>query len=111
VQGAIGQTGAQGAGGTAGMVSIWTSYTDYTFVGSSDDILRSDNNKARDIAAYLNRNPSAMVAIDGPNQRYVHSVVDALKEAGVPVSRMQTGPVGNAQLRQDRRVEVLVSAR
>ncbi|OGA23081.1 MAG: hypothetical protein A3H34_04975 [Betaproteobacteria bacterium RIFCSPLOWO2_02_FULL_67_19] len=107
-QGSIGQTGAQGPGGTT--VALWTSFRDYTFVGNSDDILRSDSGKAQEIADYLNRNPSARIAIDGPNERYVHSVVDALKDVGVPIDKMQTGAVGNAQLRRDRRVEVLVSA-
>jgi hypothetical protein len=50
------------------------------------------------------------VAIDGPNARYVHSVVDALKDAGVPAYKMQTGTFGDPQLRGDRRVAVLVSS-
>lgn len=54
----------------------------------------------------MRQNPSAMITIDGPNQRYTHSVVDALKDAGVPVNRMRTGPY-SAQ-RQDNRVDVLI---
>lgn len=114
----VGSAGASGATGPAGMqapggsmVAVWTPIRDYTFVGNSDDILRSDSNKAREIADYLNQNPSARIAIDGPNDRYVHSVVDALKDAGVPACKIQTGAFGNARLRTDRRVEVLVSAR
>jgi hypothetical protein len=50
------------------------------------------------------------VAIDGPTPRYVHSVVDALKEAGVPAYKIQTGTFGDPQLRGERRVAVLVSS-
>jgi hypothetical protein len=108
-QGSIGATGSQGplAGGSSGR---WSFYRDFTFAGNSDDILRSDSNKAREIADYLNRNPSARVAIDGPSQRYVHSVVDALKDAGVPAYKIQTGAFGDPQLKSDRRVAVLVSS-
>lgn len=83
---------------------------DFTFEGRSDDIIRADRKKSSEIATYLNQNPSARVAIDGPSQRYVHSVVDALKDAGVPVSKMQTGSFENPQVRTDRRVAVLVSS-
>ena len=108
-QGSIGPTGAQGplAGTTAG--GNWRFYRDFTFAGNSDDILRSDSNKAKEIADYLKQNPTFRVAIDGPSQRYVHSVVDALKDAGVPSHKMQTGAYGDPQLRADRRVAVQVS--
>lgn len=51
--GATGAAGSQGATGPMGaqgpMVGDgrWTSYRDYTFNVSSNDILRSDGNKAR----------------------------------------------------------------
>jgi outer membrane protein OmpA-like peptidoglycan-associated protein len=106
-QGAVGQTGAQGPGGTGAQAS-WTPFRSYTFSGNSDDILRSDSGKAREIADYLNQNPSARVTIDGPNQRYTHSVADALKDAGVPMSKVQTGPYSAP--RQNNRVDVLISS-
>jgi len=109
-QGAVGPTGAQGPmAGSASANARWTLYRDFTFAGNSDDILRSDRSKVQDIANYLNQNPSARVAIDGPSQRYVHSVVDALKDAGVPAYKMQTGSFDNSQMRGDRRVAVMVS--
>ena len=92
-----------------GASTNWILYRDFTFEGRSDDIIRADSNKAREIANYLSQNPNARVAVDGPSQRYVHSVVDALKEAGVPASKIQTGTFGDPQLRGDRRVAVLVS--
>ena len=108
-QGSIGATGAQGPIGSVGGNNGWSLYRAFTFEGRSDDITGADSNKAREIANYLNRNPSFRVAIDGPSARYVHSVVDALKDAGVPASKMQTGAFGDPQLRSDRRVAVLVS--
>ena len=53
----------------------WSSYRDYTFNPNDDDILRVDGNKAREIADYMNRNPSYRVAIDGSNSRRVNAFV------------------------------------
>jgi hypothetical protein len=112
-QGSVGPTGAQGPIGTGAMgnavVSGWTFYRDYTFNRNSDDILRSDSGKAREIADYLNQNPSARVSIDGPNQRYVHSVREELAHAGVPASKIQIGAYDDSQKRADHRVVVMVS--
>jgi hypothetical protein len=88
----------------------WSLYRDYTFPGYSDDIQRSDSNKSREVADYMNQNPSSRIAIDGPNPRYVHSVVESLTDAGVPAYKIQTSAVGDPQLRRERRVAVLVSA-
>ncbi|OGA06682.1 MAG: hypothetical protein A2W68_06690 [Betaproteobacteria bacterium RIFCSPLOWO2_02_64_14] len=105
-QGAFGPTGAQGplAGGGS-----WNPYRDYSFNVNSNDILRSDGNKAREIADYMNQNPSSRVAIDGSNERRVGRVRDALIDAGVPSERIQTGRFGDPQQRRDNRVAVLVS--
>ena len=65
--------------------------------------------KAREIADYLNQNPSARVAIDGSRERRVNNVRDALIGAGVPPYKIQTGAFGDPQLRRDSRVAVLVS--
>jgi outer membrane protein OmpA-like peptidoglycan-associated protein len=104
-QGATGPTGARGA--TAGG---WNPYRDYTFNVNSNDILSSDGNKAREIADYLNQNPSARVAIDGTNQSRVASVRNALIDAGVPAYKIQTGSFDHPQNRRDGRVAVLVSS-
>jgi outer membrane protein OmpA-like peptidoglycan-associated protein len=105
-QGAVGPTGARGplAGG-----SRWSSYRDYTFASNDDGILRVDGNKAREIAEYMNQNPSYRIAIDGSNDRRVSNVRSALIDAGVPAYKIQTGAYGDAQLRRDGRVAVLVS--
>jgi len=97
---------AQMAGG--GNAS-WSSYRDYSFSVNSNDILRDDGNKAREVANYLNDNPSARVAIDGSRERSVSNVRDALIDAGVPAYKIQTGAFGDPQMRRDNRVAVLVS--
>jgi outer membrane protein OmpA-like peptidoglycan-associated protein len=87
----------------------WSSYRNYTFSVNSDDILSADGNKAREVADYMNRNPSARVAIDGSSQRRVGNVRQALITAGVPAFKIQTGQFGDAQNRRDGQVAVLVS--
>jgi outer membrane protein OmpA-like peptidoglycan-associated protein len=88
----------------------WTSYRDYTFSVNSDDILRSDGNKAREIADYMNQNPSFRIAIDGSNERRVSNVRAALIDAGVPAYKIQTGAFGDPQRRSNTLVVVLVSS-
>jgi outer membrane protein OmpA-like peptidoglycan-associated protein len=88
----------------------WSSYRDFTFSASGNEIMSSDGNKAREIADYVNRNPSARVAIDGNNERRVSNVRDALINAGVPAYKIQTGAFGDPQNRRDGRVAVLVSS-
>ena len=105
-QGVTGATGAQGP--TAGG-SSWASYRDYNFNLNRDDILSSDGNKAREIADYVNQNPSARIAIDGSSERRVGAVRNALLDAGVPSYKIQSAAVGDPQRRNDRRVEVFVT--
>jgi hypothetical protein len=110
-QGVVGPTGAQGPIGTGAMgnaVGSWNSYREFTFNGNSDDIVRADSNKAREVADYLNQNPSARVSIAGPSQRYVHSVREALTDAGVPKSKIQLSAFDDSQRRSDHRVTVMV---
>ena len=105
-QGPIGPTGAQGSiAGNSG----WSSYRDYTFNANSNEILGSDSSKAREVANYMDRNPTVRVGIDGSNERRVVVVRDALIVAGVPAAKIQTGAFGDPQLRRDGRVGVLVS--
>jgi hypothetical protein len=84
--GATGVAGPQGSVGPIGArgptVGNWSSYRDYTFSVNSDEILSADGNKAREVADYMNRNPSARVAIDGFNARRVNTVRSALIDAG-----------------------------
>ena len=87
----------------------WSYYRDYTFNPNSNEILRSDGNKAKEIANWIDQNPSRQIGLDGSNDRRVVVVRDALIVAGVPAYRLQTGAFGDPQLRRDGRVGVLVS--
>lgn len=113
-QGMVGQTGAQGMGGPIAVqgytgaqgyaVPSWN----YTFNGNSDSILSSDSGKSREIASYMNQNPSSRITIRGPSNRYNHSVAGALTDAGVPAAKIETA-FSDPMLRNNNRVDVLVS--
>jgi outer membrane protein OmpA-like peptidoglycan-associated protein len=118
VKGPVGATGAQGP---VGVVDRWTSFREFTFDYNRADLHTSDQSKISDIATYLNDNPSLQVGIDGSmdprgsdprdqqlSDRRVGAVRDALIQAGVPASKIETGAFGDTQLARDRRVEVLI---
>ncbi len=69
----------------------------------------------------MKQNPSLQIGIDGSmdprgsdprdqnlSDRRVSAVRDALIQAGVPASKIQTGAFGDTGLTRDRRVEVLL---
>jgi outer membrane protein OmpA-like peptidoglycan-associated protein len=117
-QGVVGPIGAQGP---VGAIDRWTSFRDFWFDFNRADLQTSELNKVTEVATYMKQNPSLQVGIDGsvaPNgadprnqdlsDRRVSAVRDALIQAGVPASKIQTGAFGDAQLTRDRRVEVLI---
>jgi outer membrane protein OmpA-like peptidoglycan-associated protein len=106
-QGAIGATGSQGPLATAAI--SWSPYRDFTFRTNSNRIQEADSAKAGEIAGYAKANPSGRIAIDGADATRVVVVRDALIVAGVPADRIQSGAMGDPQLRRDGRVGVLVS--
>ncbi len=129
--GAQGPAGAAGARGPAGAMQQWASFKDFQFDTDKSDIRSNDMNKVSEIAAYMRRNPSATVGIDGHadprgtdqynqalSQRRVDAVRDALAKAGVQNDRIKTGAFGEqkpecsestaACWQRDRRVEVLI---
>jgi outer membrane protein OmpA-like peptidoglycan-associated protein len=120
--GAQGPVGATGAQGVVGVVEGWTSYREFVFGYDKSAMQASDATKINEIAAYLKRNPSLQVGVDGSmdprgtdprnqelSDRRVSAVRNALIQAGVPAQRIQTGAFGDEDLRRDRRVEVLIS--
>jgi outer membrane protein OmpA-like peptidoglycan-associated protein len=122
VTGPQGPAGGIGAQGPPGIVSRWTSFRDFWFAFDNSDLQASDTSKVSEITAYMNQNPSLQIGIDGSmdqrgtdprnqdlSDRRVSTVRDALIQAGVPAYRIQTGAFGDAGLRRDRRVEVLIS--
>jgi outer membrane protein OmpA-like peptidoglycan-associated protein len=122
--GARGEVGPMGTQGAPGVVERWTSFRDVNFDYESDYIKPSEASKFSEIAAYMKGNPSLNIGVDGSmdprgsdprnqdlSDRRISAVVNALVEAGVPAHRIETGAFGDSELRQDRRVEVLISTR
>lgn len=119
-QGATGEIGAQGP---VADVSCWTSYREFWFQTDSAVIQDSEKYKLNEIAAYMNRNPSLSIGIDGSiiaggsdvhNQnladRRVTAIRDGLVSAGVPSHKISVGAYGDTAQRRDRRVEVLFAS-
>jgi outer membrane protein OmpA-like peptidoglycan-associated protein len=114
VQRAVGSNGAQGP---AGIVERWTSYRVLTFDYAQAVLSAADQSTVSEIAAYMAKNPSLQVGIDGYrdpsnqslSEHRIGTVRDALIVAGVPRFRVQIGAFGDPQFSRDRRVEVLLS--
>jgi len=123
-RGATGSTGPTGAQGSTGTINRWTPYRSFWFDKNTAEIQRGDSAKVSEIASYLNQNPSLQVGIDnsmGPddtargnqslNGRRVDAIRNALVQAGVPSSRIDTGNFDHSQSRRDGRVAVLIVSR
>jgi outer membrane protein OmpA-like peptidoglycan-associated protein len=138
--GAMGPAGPAGAQGPAGPVGPqaqtsaakqWSSFRDFLFDFDKSAIRSNETSHVSDIAAYMKKNPSARVGIDGHtdprgtdlfnqglSERRVNAIRDALVIAGVTAGRIHTGAFGESQLKcnestepcwqSDRRVEVLI---
>jgi outer membrane protein OmpA-like peptidoglycan-associated protein len=90
-QGAVGPTGGRGPAGSQGSTAryeAWSTYAEYTF-NNSDQILRSDSNKARELAYYMQQNPSYQIGLDGMNENRVRVVRNELIGAGVPADKIR----------------------
>jgi outer membrane protein OmpA-like peptidoglycan-associated protein len=120
--GAQGPVGATGAQGVVGVVDRWTSFREFMFDYNAANLQAGDSTKINEIASYMNANPSLQLGIDGSmaprgsdprdqdlSNRRISAVRDALIQAGVPSSKIQTGAFGDSRLTRDRRVEVLIS--
>ena len=128
MQGVAGAVGAQGA---AAVVANWTKFNDILFDFDKSAIRSNETTKVADIAAYVQKNPTSMVGLDGYadprgtdkynqalSERRVNSIRDALLSAGVTRDKIQTGAFGEMRLKcqeateacwqSDRRVEVLI---
>jgi hypothetical protein len=111
-----GEIGSQGAQGPAGVVARWTWYRDFRFDSNQSNIRASDAGKLSEIARYLKANPSLNAGIDGSmaprnqelSDQRVRTVRDALVEAGVPTSKIQTVTFAERDLPHDGRVAVLL---
>ena len=98
------------------MIDHWTFYRDFRFTSDQSDLRTSETTKLSEIALYMKANPSLKVGIDGSmeprnqdlSDQRVKTVCDALINAGVPKSRIQTGTFGDNKLTRDGRVAVLI---
>ena len=120
-----GPAGPAGEQGPAGVIGQWASYREFWFGANEATLAASEAAKISDIASYLKENPSLHVAIDGSmdprgterrdqglrelSERRVKVIRDALTRAGVPANKIETGAFGDDRLRNERRVEVLLS--
>jgi len=98
------------------VIRQWTSYRNFRFDSDAADLLASETNKVSEIALYMNANPSLKIGIDcsmeprneSLSSQRVSSVRDALINAGVQTSRIQTGAFGDAKRTHDGRVVVFI---
>jgi outer membrane protein OmpA-like peptidoglycan-associated protein len=104
------------------VLKCWVTYRQFWFDPETTAIHTADAKKVTDIAAYLKRNPSLEVGIDSSmdaksnNNRHNldlakrrgTAVHDALVAAGLPASRIKSGELGDAKLRRNGRVVVLL---
>lgn len=96
-------------------VARWTSYKQFSFDREKAELPPVEASKVSEIAAYMARNPTLRLGIDGSDTRdaalggrRVAAVRDALVKAGVPGARIETGAFSNARIKRDRGVEVLL---
>ena len=68
-----------------------------------------DRGKAQQVANYLQQNPSTRVTLSGPDQGYLDSVGNALRNAGVPASKLQRAAFNDSHANNGNRVDVFVS--
>jgi|GEM_PF-1218291 len=135
--GPVGPMGAQGPAGPAGaqaqVAKNWSTFRNFLFDFDKSAIRAKETSHISDIAAYLEKNPTARVGIDGHtdsrgtdlhnqglSERRVNAVRDALVNAGVAAGRIHAGAFGESQVKctefteacwqRDRRVEVLIGS-
>jgi outer membrane protein OmpA-like peptidoglycan-associated protein len=119
--GAQGPTGATGAQGPTGIVNNWTLYREFRFDYGRSDLHGAQIERLTEIAAYMRRNPSLKIAIDGSTdprgtdpkndrlgEQRVVAIRDGLIKAGMPASKIHMGAFGDTTLVQDRRVALLI---
>jgi outer membrane protein OmpA-like peptidoglycan-associated protein len=99
----------------------WSSYREFSFPADQVVIQTVDTAKVAQIAVHLKQNPALQLGIDSSmdsssaTQRTLdlatrrgNAVRDALIAAGVSADRISQGTFGDAELRRDGRVQVLI---
>ena len=115
--------GPAGQQGVARTVALWTTWCDFGFDHSEAGLPASEMEPISLIAAYLARNPSLEIGIDGSmsagfsrgardlSDRRAISVRDALLRAGVPAYKIRVGAFSNPDRRQEDAIQVLMRMR
>ena len=110
---------AKGPTGPPGIIPAWLTCREIHFAAGSNQISDPDRNEINGMAAYMNKNPSLQLGIDGYldasneaaldlSDRRINAVRDALVQAGMPAGKIKVGQFGNPKLRREGRVEVLL---
>jgi hypothetical protein len=107
--------------GETDIVGHWTSYRVFSFENENVNVSAAEMNLASEIAAYLVRNPTFDVGIDGTmdavkfstedrntNTRRTEAVYAALLQAGVPAGKIRLGAMADPDRRQKGRIQVLI---
>jgi outer membrane protein OmpA-like peptidoglycan-associated protein len=124
VQGVRGETGSTGPTGVVGIVDRWSAYQQFNFSGRETRVPLAEMDTVNEIAAYLIRNPSLEIGIDGSmdsatsdrsdrrlSNNRAESVRDALQQAGVPKDKIQMGAFANPDVRHQGQIQVLIKTR
>jgi len=90
---------------------------EFNFNPNEARLNNGDMRMVNDIAAYLKKNPSLQIGLDGTasesrdqalNDHRVDNIRAALIKAGVPADRISTTAIGNRDLRRNGRIEALL---
>jgi outer membrane protein OmpA-like peptidoglycan-associated protein len=111
-----GPPGPKGPQGPPGIIPVWVSYREFWFPAGSAELTELQMRETAAMAAYMNKNPSLQLGVDGYldsrdadlSRRRIGAVTDVLVQAGMPVDKIKVGPFGHDKLRQEGRVEVLL---
>ena len=117
IQSVVGSRGAEGPSregptgpvGATGAMAMSTPSWNYSFSGNRANILAIDRGKAQQVANNLQQNPSTRVMLSGSEQSYLDSVGNALRNAGVPASKLQRAAFNDSHANNGNRVDIFVS--
>jgi outer membrane protein OmpA-like peptidoglycan-associated protein len=91
-------------------------YRDIWFDSGTTDLRLTDKSTVTEMADYLKANPTLVIALDGHMDTFhkdfsnsrVESIRNSLIQAGVSADRIKVGAFGDAKLRREGHVEVLL---
>jgi outer membrane protein OmpA-like peptidoglycan-associated protein len=109
--GQAGAKGEMGPKGDKGSDAVWQAFRNILFDFDRSEVRASEQDKVRDVVAFVQQNPNATIGLDGfadprgsrpYNQRLSarrsKAVADELVKAGVPKDKITTGAFGEQRL-------------